>query len=249
MEISEVEPEKKIVISKVDFVCDMIDDSIPKPLFQNYNHFFILSAPPKAGKSTWIMNCLCKHGKVYNRKFDKVYVVSPSLKTSKDNPFETLPPEQIENELTVDFLDRFVNEVSESGDKVLLLLDDVVNDIRKNKGVDKALAKILYNRRHITADGGDDANGVSVWLTTQAFNRIPLMIRKVANGIVAFKLKNVKEIISIYDEFVVGLTKEQFLDILKYVFKNPFDFLFINMDEPWDEMYHRNFSKLLISGV
>ena len=130
----------------------------------------------------------------------------------------------------MDFLDRFVNEVSESGDKVLLLLDDVVNDIRKNKGVDKALAKILYNRRHITADGGDDANGVSVWLTTQAFNRIPLMIRKVANGIVAFKLKNVKEIISIYDEVVVGLTKEQFLDILKYVYKNPFDFLFINMD-------------------
>ena len=93
-------------------------------------------------------------------------------------------------------------------------------------------------------------NGVSVWLTTQAFNRIPLMIRKVANGIVAFKLKNcVKEIMSIFDEFVVGLTKEQFLDILKYVYKNPFDFLFINMDEPWDEMYHRNFSKLLISGV
>ena len=43
MEISEVEPEKKIVISKVDFVCDMLDDSIPKPLFQNYNHFLILS--------------------------------------------------------------------------------------------------------------------------------------------------------------------------------------------------------------
>eukprot|EP01050_Picozoa_sp_SAG11_P010490 SAG11_NODE_1052_length_6029_cov_4.823946_5_plen_156_part_00 len=113
----------------------------------------------------------------------------------------------------------------------------------------KTLAKILYNRRHITADGGDDADGVSVWLTARAFNRIPLMIRKVANGIVAFKLKNVKEIISIYDEFVVGLTKEQFLDILKYVYKNPFDFLFINMDEPWDEMYHRNFFKLLMSGV
>jgi hypothetical protein len=28
----------------------------------------------------------------------------------------------------------------------------VVDDIRKNKGVDKALAKILYNHRHITPD-------------------------------------------------------------------------------------------------
>jgi hypothetical protein len=36
----------------------------------------------------------------------------------------------------------------------LLLLDGVANDIRKNKGVYKALAKILYKRRHITANGG-----------------------------------------------------------------------------------------------
>ena len=249
MPISEVEPDKKFVISKVDFVCDLIDESIPKPLPQNYNHFLILSAPPRSGKSTWIMNCLCKSGKVYNKKFDLVYIVSPSLKTAKDDPFECLPPDQIESELTVDFIDRFVNDVSESGKRVLLLLDDVVNDIRKNKGVDKALAKLVYNRRHITADGGDEANGVSVWLTTQAYNRIPLMIRKVATGLIAFKLKNVKEIQSIFDEYVVGLTKEQFITILKFVYKTPFDFLYINMDESWDDMYYRNFNKLILGGV
>jgi hypothetical protein len=43
------------------------------------------------------------------------------------------------------------------------------------------------------------------------------MIRKVATGLIAFKLKNVKEIQSIFDEYVVGLTKDQFIDILKYV--------------------------------
>jgi hypothetical protein len=131
------------------------------------------------------MNCLCKSGKVYNKKFDLVYIVSPSLKTAKDDPFECLHPDQTESELIVDFIDRFVDDVSESGKRVLLLLDDVVNDIRKNKGVDKALAKLVYNRRHITADGGDEANGVSVWLTIQAYNRIPLMIRKVATGLIA----------------------------------------------------------------
>ncbi len=76
----------------------------------------------------------------------------------------------------------------------------------------------MYNRRHIIADGGDEANGVTCWLTTQSYNRIPLMIRKVANGIVAFKSKNVKEIMSIFDEFVIGLTKEQFIDIIKICF-------------------------------
>ena len=132
---------------------------------------------------------------------------------------------------------------------MLLLLDDVVNDIRKNKGVDKMLAKILYNRRHITADGGDDPNGVTVWLTTQSFNRIPLMLRKVANGSIAWKLKNVKEILSIFDEFVIGMSKEQFMDILKYVYQDPYDFLFLNMDEPYDKMYHRNFNTLVIDEV
>eukprot|EP01050_Picozoa_sp_SAG11_P036428 SAG11_NODE_13862_length_635_cov_3.404851_1_plen_143_part_00 len=34
------------------------------------------------------------------------------------------------------------------------------------------------------------------------------------------------------------MTKEQFFQILKYVYQNPFGFLFINTDEPWDEMYH-----------
>ena len=70
-----------------------------------------------------------------------MYVVSSSLKISKDNPFECLPPDQIENELTVELLERFERDVSESGERVLLLPDDVVNDVRKNKGVDEALAK------------------------------------------------------------------------------------------------------------
>ena len=108
------------------------------------------------------------------------------------DPYEYLPDGQKEGKLTVDFLQRFEEEVKESGDRVLLLLDDVVNDIRKNKGVDKMLAKILYNRRHITADGGDDPNGVTVWLTTQSFNRIPLMICTAANGLIDFKFRMLK---------------------------------------------------------
>jgi hypothetical protein len=39
---------------------------------------------------------------------------------------------------------------------------------------------------------------------------IPLMLRKVANGLIAWELKNAKEIESIFSEYVVGLSKEQF---------------------------------------
>ena len=58
-----------------------------------------------------------------------------------------------------------------------------------------------------------------------------------------------KEILSIYDEFVIGLNKDEFMSILKYVYQSPFDFLFINMDNEWDRMYHRNFAELTLTGV
>ena len=249
MEIEELEPEKKITISKMEYSCDILDETIPKPLFQNYSSFLILTAPPRSGKSTWITSCLCKTNRVYNKKFDKIFICSPSLRSAKNDPFECIPPEQIETELTLEFLERFEHEVRGSGDRVLLVLDDIVNDIRKNKGVDKMLAKILYNRRHITADGGDTANGVTCWLTSQALNRIPLFIRKVANGIVAFKLKNVKEIMTIFEEFVIGITKQQFMDILKYVYTGNYDFLFMNLDNSYDKIFHKNFNQLVLKGV
>jgi hypothetical protein len=63
------------------------------------------------------------------------------------------------------------------------------------------------------------------------------------------EIKNVKEIESIFSEYVVGLSKEQFFDILIFFYMTPYDFLYINMDEPWDTMYYRNFNKLVLGGV
>ena len=74
------------------------------------------------------------------------------------------------------------------------------------------------------------------------------MIRKVANGIIAFKLKNMKEILSIFDEFVIGLSKDQLMEILKHVFRDNCDFLFMNMEKPWDKMYHRNNNELVLDA-
>ena len=72
------------------------------------------------------------------------------------------------------------------------------------------------------------------------------MLRKVANGLIAWKLKNVQEI---FEEFVIGMSEEQFMDILKYVYQDPYDFVVMNLDEPYDKMYHRNFNTLAIDEV
>ena len=39
--IKEVENDKKIVLSKFDFSCDDIDETIPKPLPQTLNFFML----------------------------------------------------------------------------------------------------------------------------------------------------------------------------------------------------------------
>jgi hypothetical protein len=57
------------------------------------------------------------------------------------------------------------------------------------------------------------------------------------------------EILSLFDEFVIGMSKEQFMDTLKYVYQDPYDFLFMNMDEPYDKMYYQNFNTLVIDEV
>ena len=43
LNIKEIEEEKKIVLSRFDFSCDDIDESIPKPLPQTLNFFILIS--------------------------------------------------------------------------------------------------------------------------------------------------------------------------------------------------------------
>jgi len=239
MNISEVLPEKRIVIKKFAFSCDDIDDSIPKPLPQSLNWFFLISGRPGSGKTTLLLNLICKRGKNYNKKFDRIYVFSPSLATLKTDPFAELPEEQRFQELDVDILEGVLAEIAESGDKVLLLMDDVVNDMKKSMKLQVLLSKILMNRRHLAGQGGS----VSVIITTQVYNKIPAPIRKTASHIVIYHTKNKKELETIFDELVL-IPKKDFFELLKYTFQKKNDFLYIDVNKPFNKMYHRNFNQL-----
>jgi hypothetical protein len=51
----------------------------------------------------------------------------------------------------------------DSGEKVLFIMDDVVNDMKKEARLEKLLCKVLMNRRHQCGSSGS----LSVWITTQ----------------------------------------------------------------------------------
>ena len=72
--ITEIEPEKSIVVSKFEMSCDQCDKSIPKPLPQVLNFFMVIVGRPGSGKTNLLLNLTAKHGRAFNKKFDRVFL-------------------------------------------------------------------------------------------------------------------------------------------------------------------------------
>eukprot|EP01047_Picozoa_sp_COSAG01_P016002 COSAG01_NODE_809_length_13431_cov_12.268677_10_plen_253_part_00 len=243
MRITEEACESKICLSKFKFNCDEIDPSVPAPLPQNLNHFMLIVGKPGSSKTTLLLNLICKRGKMYNKKFDKVYLFSPSLGTIDDCPFEELPEDQKFEELSYDLLEAVLEEIKDSGEKVLFIMDDVVNDMKKEFHLEKLLCKVLMNRRHQCGSGGS----LSVWITTQVYNKVPAPVRKCASHLVLYETKNRMELDSLFNEVIVGLNKAEWYQLLKYVWDKKFNFLFLDSTKPFNRMYHKNFNNLKLT--
>ena len=93
LRISEIPNKSNLAIKKFQFSCDDRDETIPPPLPQVLNFCMGLIGKAGSGKTTLLLNLICKRNSkkssgMYNKKFDKVYIFSPSLTTMKNNPFE-----------------------------------------------------------------------------------------------------------------------------------------------------------------
>tara|TARA_R110000824_G_scaffold340739_3_gene527233 strand:+ start:5258 stop:6016 length:759 start_codon:yes stop_codon:yes gene_type:complete len=228
-----------IVLSKFKFNCDEKDESIPLPLPQQLNFFLLINGRPGSGKTSLILNLIAKRGKLYNKKFDRVFVFSPSLITMSNNPFEDLPDNQLHTDLTEENLTMALEDIKDSGEKILFILDDVVNDMKKSAVIQTLLSKMLMNRRHLAGSGGS----VSFIITTQVYNKVPAPIRKTASHIIIYHTKNKKELDTIYDELIIVPIKD-FYDILKFCFDKKHNFIYIDVDKSYDKMFHKNFNPL-----
>ena len=168
--IKETEGETPIVVGKFKFTCDDSDPSIPKPLPQQGGFAMLIVGKPRSGKTNLLLNLTTKAHKNFNRKFDRVYLWSPSIHTMEDDPFELLPEDQKYEQLTLDNLQSVLAEIKDSHDKTLFILDDVIADMRgKGKAqLENLLHKVFFNRRHLAGKGGS----VSIIATSQTYNKI-----------------------------------------------------------------------------
>eukprot|EP01047_Picozoa_sp_COSAG01_P036743 COSAG01_NODE_2882_length_6914_cov_40.714894_4_plen_257_part_00 len=240
MRIREQECENNICLSKFKFNCDEVDKKIPKPLPQNLNHFLLIVGKPGSSKTTLILNLIAKRGKNYNKRFDRVYLWSPSLCTIDDCPFEELPDDQKFEDLTEANLQGVLDDIKDSSEHILFIMDDVVNDMKKEFYLEKLLCKVLMNRRHQCGSGG----GLSVWITSQVYNKVPAPVRKCASQLILYETFNRMELDSVYSNAIVGMKKDEWYQLLKYVWDKKFNFLYLDTTKSFNQMYHKNFNSL-----
>ena len=95
-------------------------------------------------------------------------------------------------------------------------------------------------RWHQCGSGGS----LSVWITTQVYNKVPAPVRKCASQLVMYETRNRMELDSLYNEVIVGLNKAEWYQLCKYVWDKKFQFLFLDTTKPFKKMYHKNFNQL-----
>jgi hypothetical protein len=205
----------------------------------------LIVGKPGMGKTSLILSLVCKSGKAFNRKFDKVYVWSPSLITMEGDPFEMIPDDQKYEEATFENIQGVLDEIKDSGEKVLFIFDDVIADIRgKGKGaIENLLQKIFFNRRHLAGAGGS----VSIIATSQTYNKIDSKLRKTASQLVFYENKQKRERESIFEEIIL-IPKQEYIDALRFIYDKKHNFMYIDTTLPENKMMHKNFNQLIITS-
>ena len=242
--IVEKEYDKKIVISGTKFSCDDLDKTIPPPLPQKGGFAMILVGRPGFGKTSLINSLVCKSGRNFNRKMDRVFIWSPSMITMEGDPYEMIPDDQKFEEASLENIQGVLDEIKDTGEKVLFIFDDVIADIRgKGKGdIENLLQKIFFNRRHLSGAGGS----VSIMATSQTYNKIDPKLRKTASHLIQYKPQK-KEIENIFDD-MINLPKKEFMDVLRYIYKKKHDFMYLDLQEQDTKQIHKNFTQLIIKS-
>jgi|GEM_PF-3546549 len=224
---------------KFTFSVDNHKADVPEPLPRALNFAWLVNGPPGSGKSNFILNLLCRPFQYYNRQFDRVFLISPSQKSTAKDYWQSLPEDQRYYEFNEEVLQEILDEIAESGDKVLIILDDVVAQLKKNM---PTLLRFLYNRRHVCGPEGCCA----VMITSQVLNKVPLEIRKVMTHVCTFYMASKKEKDSFYEDYASSaLGRPEYEDLLRYVFDRKHNFLMF--DTATNGLY-KNFNKLAFHG-
>ena len=176
-------------------------------------HFLLaIIGKPGSGKTSLLKHIL-KSDKFLFKKFNKVFIISPSEYEFKQL---FLPKENFYNKLDIGWINNKIEQVKKECEQeyknILFIFDDVIAMLDSLKNNEEILS-FIFNRRHKLNDKGM----ISVMVTAQKFNKLPTAVRANLTELIFFKLNSIdyKTIFEdvIYDE------KKKYEDVISLLNK------------------------------
>lgn len=215
---------------QVKKVSTTVDDGVPdvdKFLMKFYT-ITAFVAPTNSGKTNLIVNLLNRRA-FYRKKFDKIVLISSTVSIDPmwakakglDDVYEAYD-DRIITELIETQKKALERKDEEDVPNVLLILDDVIDQIPK---ISSALNSLSMRLRHYK---------VTCWITTQKFNRLPVVLRNQVQFWILFKtaIKNEMERESITKEVGSMVSEKEFMTLWNAVGTHNYNFLVVHVRSP-----------------
>lgn len=228
----------KPLLKKCDFLCDnKLHEKLDKyeqTKFLNCHSNNLFCGKPRQGKTSLLYSYF-KSPKLLKKVYDKIYLFQPatSRASMSDKIFDSLPPEQLFEELNYENLSQVISQckTTDHTQSNAIIFDDM-GAYLKDKTILKLMREMIMNRRHLH---------ISVFFLSQTFKSCPKDVRKLFSNIFIFKVSK-HELTDIFDELIEH-KKADVLEIVKLVFDKPYEYLFINTDT---QKMFKGFDEILI---
>jgi len=123
--------------------------------------------------------------------------------------------------------------------RIALVFDDLVGSTLFSNARRSPFKMLNTNHRHLST---------SVFMISQAFKEIPKTVRTQFSCLIMFEILSDSELEAIYNEFPMGLKKDQWMELYHFATEGDHDFLFYNIQKPKRLRIMKNFDKVLFFG-
>ena len=238
-------------LSDMKAVKQDIDDNSNLPFIPSHPlpirfSMYIVGAPGSGKTSFWNSLLMNKKNKAYYGFFSKIFLISGSLNTLPQRLLKQLPDHQKYNNFNDELLSDILEYLyDEENDQYLLVLDDVIKDLKKSD----ELLKTYLNRRHICHNpDGDNKGQLSIITTSQKFSLLSVPYRNSCSHFVIYKCSNKVECDKIRDELMYDLTREEQDEVFELCWSEPYSFLFIDINKDKNNgKYYQKFNKIIFN--
>ena len=144
---------------------------------------------------------------------------------------ETLKTLLSSQQAMIDLLKKH-GQTKHTANRMLLLFDDLVGSSLFSNARQNAFKMLNTNHRHLSC---------SIMMISQAFKEIPKTVRTQFSCLTLFEIYSDSEIESIYLEFPMGMTKDQWLKVYRICVGDEYGFMFYNIQRPKHLRVMKNF--------